>query len=236
MVTLKGDNFKIDAKAVVFDKDGTLTEGLKVWRKVFEKEMETARGMGLDIFEPARELFGVELDSQSTPLAVAYSKEEETLIAAAIWLSHHLDWDECRKKAKEIVKTASEKLTDEDLFIPVEGARQAVKLISKYVPVAIATSDSRENTLRLVKSWNLADDVDFVVTSSEVKNGKPAPDMLIRVCEIFDVEPSEVLMIGDNKVDVEMAKRAGCKCLTVGRKLDDANGWIENFTHLEISV
>ncbi len=234
MVLLKGGNFDITAEAVVFDKDGTLTEGLSVWRRIFFKQMETAQNMGLNISEIAGEIFGVEDDSQSTPLAIAYSSEEETLMATAIWLAHHFGWDECRKLARQVIDKAKKKLKDEDLFVPVPGAQKAVKEISRYVPVAIATSDSHENTERLLRSWDLTDEVDFIITSSEVKNGKPAPDMLKRICEFFDVKCDKLLMIGDNKVDVEMAKSVGCKVVTVGTNLEGADGWIKDFTYLDV--
>ncbi len=234
-VRLKGKDFDVAAKAVVFDKDGTLTQGLKVWKRIFEKQMEVSKEMNLNIESEARKLFGVDIEEPYIPLAIAYSSEEKTLLAASIWLSHHLPWDECRNLASEMVKRALEKMTDEELFEPVDGAKEAIEMISKFVPVAIATSDSRENVERLLKNWNLESNVNYVITSQDVKEGKPAPYMLQKVCEVFDLCCSEVVMIGDNKVDVEMAKKAGSKIITVGNSLEGANGWIKDFKELDIS-
>ena len=234
-VKLKGRNFEIVASAVVFDKDGTLTQGMRVWRKIFEKQMEVSKEMNLKIEDRAKEIFGVEIDEPYIPLAIAYSSEEKTLLAASIWLSHHLPWDKCRETASQIVKKALEKMSDDELFEPVKGAKEAIEKISKNVPVAIATSDSKENVKHLLKNWNLESNVSYVITSSEVKEGKPAPYMLQKICEFFDLKCSQILMIGDNEVDVEMAKRAGTKIVSVGRRLNGVDGWIENFEDLEIS-
>jgi phosphoglycolate phosphatase len=234
-VNLKGNGFNITADVVVFDKDGTLTQGLKVWKKIFLKQMEVSKEMGLDIEDEAREIFGVDTEKPYIPLAIAYSSEEKTLLAASIWLSHHLPWDECRGLASQIVEKALENMTDEELFEPVPGAMKAVETISKFVPVAIATSDSRENVERLLKTWNLEKKVDYVITSQDVEKGKPAPHMLQKVCEFFKSKCEEVVMIGDNKVDVEMAKSAGSKMISVGTFLEGADGWIKDFNKLDIS-
>ena len=234
-VNLKGNGFNITANVVVFDKDGTLTQGLKVWKRIFLNQMEVAKEMGLDIESKSREVFGVDIEKPFIPLAIAYSSEEKTLLAASIWLSHHLPWDECRSLASQIVEKALERMTDEELFEPVPGAMKAVKTVSEFVPVAIATSDSRENVGRLLKTWNLEKEVDYVITSQDVEKGKPAPYMLQRVCEFFKSSCEEVVMIGDNKVDVEMAKNAGSKMIAVGTSLKGADGWIKDFNELYIS-
>ncbi len=234
-VRLKGNGFDIVAKGVVFDKDGTLTQGMKVWKRIFEKQMEVAKEMNLNIEDEARRIFGVDIEKSYIPLAIAYSSEEKTLLAASIWISHKIPWDKCRELATQIVERALEKMTDKELFEPVEGAPKAVKIISEFVPVAIATSDSRENVEHLLKTWQLTEDVDYVITSQDVKAGKPAPFMLKKVCDFFNLKCSEVVMIGDNAVDVEMAKNAGTKVITVGNNLEGSDGWIENFNSLEIS-
>ncbi|WP_456398469.1 HAD family hydrolase [Mesoaciditoga sp.] len=234
-VRLNGNDFDIVAKGVVFDKDGTLTQGMKVWKRIFEKQMEVAEEMNLNIENEAKRIFGVGIEKSYIPLAIAYSSEEKILLAASIWISHKIPWDKCRELATQIVERALEKMTDKELFEPVGGAPKAVKIISKFVPVAIATSDSRENVERLLKTWNLVEDVDYVITSQDVKAGKPAPFMLQRVCDFFKLKCSEVVMIGDNAVDVEMAKKAGTKVIAVGNNLEGSDGWIENFNNLEIS-
>ena len=232
MFILKTRTSELKAKAVAFDKDGTLTEGLKVWKKIFSKQMEIASSMGLKIENEARKIFGVDFESQSTPLAIAYASEEITLLAASIWLNHNFPWDECRKLSKEIVKTAVKKMSDDEIFIPTKGAKEALTFISQQVPTAIATSDSKSNVDRLLKKWKMENHVNFVITSQDVNAGKPAPDMLYEICKAFDIECAELIMIGDNKVDVEMARNAGAKSIIVGQKSLSADGWVENLGEL----
>ncbi len=49
------------------------------------------------------------------------------------------------------------------------------------------------------------------VTSDEVANGRPAPDMIRRVMELTGVDvPRSVVKIGDTPVDLEEGRNAGC--------------------------
>ena len=49
------------------------------------------------------------------------------------------------------------------------------------------------------------------VTSDEVTNGRPAPDMIRRVMELTGVDaPHSVVKIGDTPVDLEEGRNAGC--------------------------
>jgi phosphoglycolate phosphatase len=44
---------------------------------------------------------------------------------------------------------------------------------------------------------------------------KPHPLPLLQVCRDFDLEPAEVVAIGDSSNDAEAARAAGCFVLTV---------------------
>ncbi|MFI5690607.1 HAD family hydrolase [Kribbella sp. NPDC051586] len=72
----------------------------------------------------------------------------------------------------------------------------------------------------------LADLIDVVCTSEALGFSKPAPEAYLRTCEALGVEPSEVLMIGDNlDLDVLAAQAAGLAARhldrTVGHTLPD---------------
>jgi phosphonatase-like hydrolase len=59
--------------------------------------------------------------------------------------------------------------------------------------------------------WHIGDDIDGLVTASDVENGRPAPDMILRAMADHDVESSEdVAKIGDSAIDIEKGKNASC--------------------------
>ncbi len=88
------------------------------------------------------------------------------------------------------------------------GLRQLLaKLDGKYI-TAIATN--RSNTMNGVLHYHeLTPDFQLVVTSLDVENPKPHPDQLFRITEYFNIQPDEILYIGDSTTDEQAALQAG---------------------------
>ena len=57
--------------------------------------------------------------------------------------------------------------------------------------------------------YNCWEKVRFVVTPDDVKEGKPAPDMLLHISARTGVPLDRIAMVGDSYVDVKMAANAG---------------------------
>ena len=75
-------------------------------------------------------------------------------------------------------------------------------------PTAIATN--RTNTIqRVVESHGLVDLFDLVVSAWDVDHPKPHPDILNKILHHFDIEPDQLLYIGDSEVDQIAAEAAG---------------------------
>ncbi len=73
---------------------------------------------------------------------------------------------------------------------------------------AIATN--RTDTMeKVLNDNNIADQFDMVVTASDVKSPKPAPDQLIKIIEHFRIQTEEILFIGDSEYDQLAASSAG---------------------------
>ena len=73
---------------------------------------------------------------------------------------------------------------------------------------ALATNRS-ESTQPVLNEFDLNGYFDLVVCSLDVERPKPAPDLLIKVIEHFDVLPDQVIYIGDSKLDEIAALAAG---------------------------
>ncbi len=75
-------------------------------------------------------------------------------------------------------------------------------------PTAIATN--RTNTIQTVlETYGLADLFDFVVSAWDVEHPKPHPDPLNKILRHFDIEPDELLYVGDSELDQIAAEAAG---------------------------
>ncbi len=54
---------------------------------------------------------------------------------------------------------------------------------------------------------------DHLVSSEHVKNGKPFPDIFLKVAELYNVNSSQFIVIEDSHNGVLAAKAAGMKCI-----------------------
>ncbi len=78
-------------------------------------------------------------------------------------------------------------------------------------PVAIATGSSRPSVLPVIEKFDLAPDA--LVTSEDVRRGKPNPDLFLTAAERLGVQPGCCVVIEDSDVGIECAARAGMKAL-----------------------
>lgn len=61
----------------------------------------------------------------------------------------------------------------------------------------------------------VGEDIDLLITSDDVDNGRPAPDMILKACKNLNIDPNQTLKIGDSIIDIKEGKAAAV-ALTVG--------------------
>ena len=94
----------------------------------------------------------------------------------------------------------------------------AVELFSalkeKGILVVLNTGYNANTAESLVEKlgWHKGEHFDGLVTATDVSKNRPAPDMIIRAMEMFEItDPQEVLKVGDSTIDIEEGRNAGCK-------------------------
>ncbi|MBQ8813426.1 MAG: HAD family hydrolase [Lachnospiraceae bacterium] len=60
-----------------------------------------------------------------------------------------------------------------------------------------------------MKYTDIAWDFDGLITKEEMRELKPAPGGMIDLCKQYQVDPKQMLMVGDRAVDIDSAKNAG---------------------------
>ncbi|MDJ0721040.1 MAG: HAD-IA family hydrolase [Desulfobacterales bacterium] len=91
-------------------------------------------------------------------------------------------------------------------------------LIASLRPgINTAVGTNRADTMgEVMDVHGLNDFFDLVVTSRDVPTPKPAPDILNRVLDHFQLTPAEALYIGDSVVDAQAAAAAGIPFVAYG--------------------
>jgi HAD superfamily hydrolase (TIGR01509 family) len=88
-------------------------------------------------------------------------------------------------------------------------------------PKAVITNSPRSCVEEILRHFQLLAFFQVVVTSDEVKNGKPDPELVYAACQQLQVPPSQVVLIGDTINDVLAGHAAGCPVVGLNVKADE---------------
>jgi len=119
------------------------------------------------------------------------------------------------------------------------GFQQFYAKIRQHVEhVALVTATPRPLVNEIFKNSNIDVDFDFMVTSSDVENTKPAPEPYLKACGLFGVEPAQALVVEDSPTGLKSATTAGCQAIGITTScakdsLKEANFIVDSFGELE---
>ncbi|MFC2140541.1 HAD family hydrolase [Candidatus Auribacterota bacterium] len=204
---------------VVFDKDGTLIDLHQYWVVMIKLRAEKmCDHYGLSYEEhrdPLMEAMGIDCENQkiSTKGPVGKFARAKVQQAAEIYLVS-LGCDKVRDVCFEVfalVDNLSIPLLPQ-LIRPLTGVTELILRIKQNEGiVAIATSDKTQRAQLAMEFIGLADQVDLIVGSDLVNEGKPAPETLNLIQDKLKISPEKSVMIGDAETDIEMGQIAGYK-------------------------
>jgi HAD superfamily hydrolase (TIGR01509 family) len=64
---------------------------------------------------------------------------------------------------------------------------------------------------KVLADFDLETYFEIVMTAATVKHPKPDPEQLLKIMETFNLQPEELLFIGDSEYDCQAAVRANSK-------------------------
>lgn len=195
---------------VVFDKDGTLIGFGTMWSDwAIELGTRLSDAVGRDVRGPLDAMLGFDPVAgevsphgglAATPMARLREMTLAVLLADGI----------PKPEAEAAIASAWHAPDPEALAQPLADLRPLLARIrATGRGVAIATSDDREPTERTLAALGIADLVDATVCADDGIPVKPAPDMVLRVCEACGVAPERAVVVGDSPADLRMGRAAG---------------------------
>jgi HAD superfamily hydrolase (TIGR01509 family) len=193
-----------ELKGVIFDVDGTLVDSNDAHANAWVDAIkETGRPI---TYEIVRTLIGMGSDN----LLPRVSDVE----------AHSAEAEAIAKRRGEIFKAQYLKTVQ-----PVPGARALVqRLHDDGYHLAVASSAQRDEVDPLLEIAAVRELFEQQTSSSDAKQSKPDPDILVAALKRLQLEPAAVVMVGDTPYDVEAAQKAGVRVVGVrsGGWNDDA--------------
>jgi len=189
--------------ALLFDMDGVLVDSLDSWWQALNQAMKTYTNQELTRDAFIKKYWGHDLRDN---LKKAGLPPEIAPFCNTIY-GDHVD----------------------AVYIYPE-TKPALRALHHYKK-GIITNTPRECAQQILKKFDIIDYFDVIVTSDEVPQGKPNPEIVLKACTHLRVDPSSVFIIGDTESDIQAGKSAGCVVIGVNIKADYT---IKNLSELPI--
>jgi phosphoglycolate phosphatase len=204
----KLDRFK--AKGIIFDKDGTLIDFDAMWGGwVVYLAEQLHLDSGLNVREALCIAMGYDDENKKV---LAHGK----LAATPMHLLYRLTVEVMQSfglTAKEAESAVEKAWCIPDPVILAKPFTDTRALFSRLynmgIKIGIATTDDRAPTQAMIEVFDIEEYLSTMVCADDGIKAKPAPDMVLTICERMGIEPSQVMVVGDTTADLKMARAAG---------------------------
>jgi len=176
-------------RAVIFDADGVLVDS---YRAHFEAWRAMGRRLGRDLSEER--------------FAATFGMRNEDLM--------HLLWGDAVPEDEVAAWSAWKEATYRRLlradFPAMDGARELIDALrAAGFRLAVGSSGPPENVAVCLEGLGRAEAFDATVDGSQVRRGKPDPEVFLRAAERLGVPPGRCAVVEDSVPGLVAARRAG---------------------------
>ena len=198
-----------DYSLIIFDKDGTLIDFDYMWGHwVTELARRLQNYTGLPV---SAELFRAMGFDPVTERVLAEGK----LAVTPMILLRALAVDMLEKLS--LPSLLAEASVARAWFVPdpVALARPFADLPHLFgqlrrhgLKIAVATTDDREPTAATLAGLGVSHFIDSLLCADDHIPVKPAPDMILTICQRLNLPPARAIMVGDSIADMQMGRAA----------------------------
>ncbi len=176
-------------KGAIFDMDGLMFDTEQIWQKNWKL---IADEMGVTLAEGFKyNICGTSGALMNSVIEKYYGVEDGSAIAA-----------DCKKRVHDDLME----------FTPEKpGVHEILEFFRDAgVRIAVASSSSVEQIKRNLQNTNTQDFIEVIVSGSELKRGKPEPDIFLAAAERLGIDPQECYVFEDAFNGVKAGHAAGC--------------------------
>lgn len=195
-----------EIKAFIFDMDGLLIESEEYWDRARAKFVKKHGGEWNE--SDQKNVIGLNSSEWAGYIKKKFkiNEPEEKIISKV------------KKLILGLYRTQGIPFIGEAVKILKTLARKRIPPHKKCYPIAIATSSPKEVVNFVLKKSGLDDYVSIILSSDEVKRGKPYPDVYLKTAQLLEEKPGNILVFEDSPNGVLAAKAAGMTVIAVPNK------------------
>ena len=200
---IKKLGINMNKELIIFDMDGTL--------------LDSAPSLAYAINYMLRSVSKSELSLERIRQFIGKGSE---ILAKKAYLNKHefsddeIDKEEFKKAHKIFLDFYGKNLNAKTKLYP-NAIETLEKLNNLGYITALVTNKPHQFVKPMLEHFKLDKHFKDYLGASEKFAKKPAPDMLLHICEKFNVEPKDAVMVGDSANDVLAAKAANIDSIAV---------------------
>ncbi len=208
------DGRGFQARAFLFDKDGTLITFDHWFLVMAERAGRLARALGLTPAqaEALAKFMGVKRDNPEDWGIIPLPRQEAEE-ATAQYLSQRFNVPlfDALPLVKKVFAEVDKDFPFEKHLVPTPGAEEVLRKIKRAGgKIGVVTHDACVPARLHFRALGWEELIDVVVGLDLCPVKKPAPDPVLRACQFLGLPPKEAVMIGDTASDLLAGRRAGC--------------------------
>jgi beta-phosphoglucomutase len=187
-------------KACIFDLDGVVVDTAKyhflAWKRI-------ANELGFDFSEQENELLKGVSRMRSLEVLLELAGKELSMAEKENLTAKKNDW-----YLEHVAKMQESEILPGVKTLLAELKRRGIKC---------AIGSASRNAKPILDRLNLTKHFDAISDGTLATNAKPDPEVFIKAAKMLGVSPAHCMVIEDSAAGVEAAKRAGMKCVGVGK-------------------